>query len=34
VRWIGAKIGDYPTYDGAPYLHSFLIDIKDKVAVE
>jgi hypothetical protein len=34
VRWIGTEISDYPTYDGTSYLHSFLIDMENKVAAE
>jgi hypothetical protein len=28
------EISDYPTYDGTLQLHTFLIDMEDKVAVE
>jgi len=34
VIWIGMEINEYPTYDGTSYLHSFLIDMEGKVAIE
>jgi hypothetical protein len=33
-RWIGSEVRDYPIYDGTSDLHSFLVELEDKVAPE
>jgi len=31
IRWIGDEIGNYPTYDGTSNIHSFLINMEERV---
>ena len=33
MRWVGAKEIELPTYDGLPYLASFLVEFEAKVIV-